>query len=154
VRPDDGRRLPALLARAYDALKAVDPGLTMISSVSPRGNDNCRAKDNRSTSPVRFIHDTGVAYRALHRDRPVFDEFGIHIYPRQPIDSIARGYQWPKIGFSNFARRSSRPSGTRSPTPRSLWPGRSREDNRASRRGGASARPPRRTRRTARASSA
>jgi hypothetical protein len=93
-----------LLARAYDALHAANPGITVVSSVSPRGNDDCRARDNRSTSPVRFIHDMGAAYRALHRDRPIFDEFGIHLYPNQPTDSVERGYQWPKIGPANLDR--------------------------------------------------
>ena len=76
-----------VLAKAYDALHAVNPDITVITSVSPRGNDACKAKNNRSTSPVRFIHDMGVAYKALHRRTPVFDEFGIHIYPNQPTDS-------------------------------------------------------------------
>jgi hypothetical protein len=93
-----------VLARAYDALHAVNPDISVISSVSPRGNDNCHARNNRSTSPVRFIHDMGVAYKALHRDRPAFDDFGIHLYPNQPTDSIERGYQWPKIGASNLDR--------------------------------------------------
>jgi len=93
-----------LLARGYDRLKAVNPDITVISSVSPRGNDDCHASNNRSTSPVRFIHDMGIAFQALHRNRPAFDEFGIHLYPNQPTDSIDRGYQWPKIGASNLDR--------------------------------------------------
>jgi hypothetical protein len=93
-----------ILAKAYDALHSVNPDIVVITSVSPRGNDACDAKNNRSTSPVRFIHDMGVAYKALHRDRPAFDEFGIHIYPNQSTDSIAKGYQWPKIGASNLDR--------------------------------------------------
>ncbi|MBA3717940.1 MAG: hypothetical protein H0W87_06925 [Actinobacteria bacterium] len=93
-----------VLAKSYDALHAVNPNLTVITSVSPRGNDACAARNNRSTSPVRFIHDMGVAYQAMHRDRPAFDEFGIHIYPNQSTDSIAKGYQWPKIGASNLDR--------------------------------------------------
>jgi hypothetical protein len=93
-----------ILAKAYDALHAANPNIEVLTSVSPRGNDNCDARNNRSTSPVRFIHDMGVAYRAMHRTRPAFDEFGIHIYPNQATDSIAKGYQWPKIGASNLDR--------------------------------------------------
>jgi hypothetical protein len=93
-----------VLAKAYDALHAANPTITVITSVSPRGNDACDASSNRSTSPVRFIHDMGVAYQALHRDRPIFDEFGIHIYPNESTDSIAKGYQWPKVGASNLDR--------------------------------------------------
>jgi hypothetical protein len=93
-----------LLAKGYDALKAVNPDITVISSVSPRGNDDCHASNNRSTSPVRFIRDMGAVFRRLGRNRPAFDEFGIHLYPNQPTDSIDRGYQWPKIGASNLDR--------------------------------------------------
>ena len=46
----------------------------------------------------------GGAFRALHRKSPLFDEFGIHIYPNQATDSIAKGYQWPKVGASNLDR--------------------------------------------------
>lgn len=93
-----------ILAKAYDALHAANPNITVITSVSPRGNDACEATSNRSTSPVRFIHDMGEAFHAMHRDRPIFDEFGIHIYPNESTDSIAKGYQWPKIGASNLDR--------------------------------------------------
>ena len=93
-----------LLARGYDALKSVDPDITVISSVSPRGNDDCKARSNISISPVRFIRDMGRAFTALHRDRPAFDEFGVHLYPNQPTDSAEKGYQWPKIGISNLDR--------------------------------------------------
>ena len=111
-QPQFGARCKALaggayvrvLAKAYDALHAVNPDIVVLTSVSPRGNDNCDARNNRSTSPVRFIHDMGVAYRTLRRTDPLFDQFGIHIYPNQPTDSIAKGYQWPKVGASNLDR--------------------------------------------------
>jgi hypothetical protein len=93
-----------LLAQAYDALKAVDPRIVVISSVSPRGNDNCRAPNNVSTSPVRFIRDMGAAYRKLGRTWPLFDEFGQHVYPNQPVDSLTKGYGWPNIGIPNLDR--------------------------------------------------
>jgi hypothetical protein len=93
-----------LLARSYDALKAIDRSINVISSVSPRGNDDCKARSNISISPVRFIRDMGRAYTALGRDRPLFDHFGIHLYPSQPTNSIAKGYQWPNIGTGNLDR--------------------------------------------------
>jgi len=99
-----GETYMRLLTRGYDALKAVNPHITVISSVSPRGNDDCKARSNVSTSPVRFVRDMGNAYRALARNRPAFDEFGIHLYPNQPTDSIEKGYQWPKVGASNLDR--------------------------------------------------
>jgi hypothetical protein len=99
-----GEAYARILAKAYDALHAVNNDIRVITSVSPRGNDNCEARSNRSTSPVRFIHDMGIAYRALNRSRPIFDQFGVHIYPNQSTDSIAKGYQWPKVGASNLDR--------------------------------------------------
>ena len=67
---DTGKPLAAaqylpVLAASYDALKAVDPTINVIGvGLSPRGNDQPLAKSNRSRSPVRFLHDLGVAYRA------------------------------------------------------------------------------------------
>jgi hypothetical protein len=46
----------------------------------------------------------GVAYRALHRDRPIFDEFGIHLYPNQPTDALYKRYLWPAIGAGTLGR--------------------------------------------------
>ena len=110
-----------VLAKAHDALHAVNPDITVITSVSPRGNDACDAKNNRSTSPVRFINAMGAAYKAMHRTTPAFDEFGIHIYPNQSTDSIAKGYQWPKVGASNLDRLKQALwdafSGTAQPVP-------------------------------------
>ncbi len=93
------------LAAAYDAVKAVDPTLTVVGGVlSSRGNDDPHASSNASTSPVRFIQSLGVAYRASRRIRPLMDEFGYHAYPRSNQDSLARGLDWPNAGFSNLAR--------------------------------------------------
>ena len=69
-----------LLARTYDAMKAVDPGVFIDGgSVSPRGID--RPGTGRDThSPTAFITDMGIAYRALHRNRPIMDGFAFHPY--------------------------------------------------------------------------
>ena len=57
-----------VLAQSYDALKSVDPTINVIGlGLSPRGNDQPVAPSNSSRSPVRFLHDLGVAYRASHR---------------------------------------------------------------------------------------
>jgi hypothetical protein len=94
-----------LLARAYDALKAVDPTIRVIGvGLSPRGNDRPDAKNNISTSPVRFIHDMGVAYRRSGRNLPIMDLFGFHSYPRFDSDPLARGYAWPNAGITNLDR--------------------------------------------------
>jgi hypothetical protein len=70
----------ALLARTYDALKAVSPSVRVYGgALSPRGSD--RPAGTRPThSPTKFIQDLGVAYRAGGRARPVMDGFAIHPY--------------------------------------------------------------------------
>jgi hypothetical protein len=93
------------LADAYDDLKAVDPTLVVIGGVlSSRGNDDAAAATNASRSPLRFIHDLGIAYGKSKRTKPIMDEFGFHAYPRSNRDSLARGLQWPGAGFANLAR--------------------------------------------------
>jgi hypothetical protein len=69
-----------LLARAYDAMKAVDKDVFINGgSVSPRGID--RAGTGRDThSPTAFITDMGSAYRAMKRAKPIMDGFSFHPY--------------------------------------------------------------------------
>ena len=69
-----------LLARTYDAIKAVDRGVFVLGgSVSPRGID--RPGSGRDThSPTAFITDMGTAYRALNRRRPIMDGLSFHPY--------------------------------------------------------------------------
>jgi hypothetical protein len=70
----------ALLARTYDALKAVSPQINVIGgAVSPRGAD--RANSVRQThSPTTFLRDFGLAYRRSHRALPIMDTLVIHPY--------------------------------------------------------------------------
>ena len=72
--------------------------------LSPRGNDNPYARNNISRSPVRFLHDLGVAYRASGRTRPLMDEFAYHPYPAKNTDTPEVGYPWPNAGLSNLDR--------------------------------------------------
>jgi hypothetical protein len=71
-----------MLARTYDALKAVSPHIQVIGgALAPRGSD--RPGTKRDThSPTRFIEDLGAAYRASHRSKPIMDAFSIHPYMR------------------------------------------------------------------------
>jgi hypothetical protein len=104
-KPASGAAYEPLLAASYDALKATDPSINVIGfGLSPRGNDNPFAKDNVSISPVRFLHDVGVAYRASKRTKPVMDELGFHPYPNQNSDPPLKGYPWPKAGVPNLDR--------------------------------------------------
>ena len=69
-----------LLARSYDAVKTVEPGVQVLGgALSPRGAD--RAGGSRPThSPTAFIRDLGAAYRASGRRRPFMDAFAFHPY--------------------------------------------------------------------------
>jgi hypothetical protein len=70
----------SLLARAYDAMKAVSSDVTVLGgAVSPRGGDV--AGGIRPThSPTVFIQDMGEAYLASGRTAPIMDGFAFHPY--------------------------------------------------------------------------
>lgn len=98
-------RFGRLLAAAYDALKAVDAGITVVGvGLSPRGNDRPFAKSNVSTSPVRFLAALGRWYRASGRTRPLMDGFSHHPYPALATDPLGFVYAWPHAGFTNLDR--------------------------------------------------
>lgn len=93
------------LAAAYDVLKGVDPENTVIGvGLSPRGNDRPEAKNNISTSPVRFLRALGEWYRRSGRTKPLMDAFSFHPYPNEATDPLARGYAWPNAGFVDLDR--------------------------------------------------
>jgi hypothetical protein len=99
------RAFGPFLAAGYDALEAVDPDLTVVGvGLSPRGNDRPLARNNVSTSPVRFLAALGQWYRTSGRDRPLMDGFSFHPYPNLATDPLARGYPWPNAGFVNLDR--------------------------------------------------
>jgi len=95
----------AAMAACYDALKAVDPGITVIAfGLSPRGNDDFDAVSNVSHSPIRFMQEVGEAYRQSGRTKPIADDVSIHCYPNVNTDAPSVGYLWPKVGCINFDR--------------------------------------------------
>ncbi len=106
----DGKAVAAaqylpVLAGSYDALKAVDPTINVIGvGLSPRGNDQPFGKSNRSRSPVRFLHELGVAYRASHRTKPLMDELAYHPYPQASQGPPSVRYAWPTAGLANLDR--------------------------------------------------
>ncbi len=70
----------SLLARTYDALKAVDPSIQVLGgAVSPRGGD-VPGTGRDTHSPTMFIRDMGAAYRASGRTLPIMDAFAFHPY--------------------------------------------------------------------------
>ena len=69
-----------LLARSYDAIKAVAPNVEVIGGgLAARGTDRPRGK-RPTHSPTTFIRDLGDAYRASGRSVPLMDAFSIHVY--------------------------------------------------------------------------
>src|SRR5919197_1896626 len=81
-----------LLARTYDALKAVSSKIVVLGgAVSPRGGDV--ADSIRPThSPTAFLTDLGTAYRASGRTKPIMDALAIHPYEDNssiaPVDGV------------------------------------------------------------------
>ena len=70
----------SLLAKTYDAIKAVSKDTTVYGgAVSPRGSDN-PSGSRQTHSPTAFIRDLGAAYRASGRTKPIMDAFSIHVY--------------------------------------------------------------------------
>jgi hypothetical protein len=93
------------LAAAYDVLKGVDPEISVVGvGLSPRGNDRPEARNNISTSPVRFLRALGAWYRRSGRTLPLMDGFSFHPYPNEATDPLERGYAWPNAGFVNLDR--------------------------------------------------
>ena len=93
------------LAAAYDTLKGIDPDISVLGvGLSPRGNDRPTARNNISTSPVRFLRSLGAWYRKSGRTAPLMDGFSFHPYPNEATDPLERGYQWPNAGFANLDR--------------------------------------------------
>jgi hypothetical protein len=92
-----------LLARTYDALKAVDPRLRVWGgALAPRGSD--RPEGTRHTSsPTAFLQALGTAYRASGRTLPVMDGLAFHPYP----DNSAQSPDFPHprsttIGLADY----------------------------------------------------
>jgi len=99
------RTFGPFLAAGYDALKSVDPAISVVGvGLSPRGNDRPTAKSNVSTSPVRFLAALGGWYRSSGRTRPLMDGLSFHPYPNAATDPLERGYAWPNAGFVNLDR--------------------------------------------------
>ena len=94
-----------LLSEAYDVLKIVDPGLTIIGgSLAARGGDNPDAS-RKTHSPTRFIEDLAAAARASGRTRPFLDILSLHPYPPNSSVPPTVGYgDSTSIGIEDYPR--------------------------------------------------
>ncbi len=92
-----------LLARCYDTLKPARPRVNLMTDTSPRGNDNPYAVSNASHSPGLFVRKLGEAYRAMGRQRPLFDNVGHHPYGDFSLESpFARHPNTGSIGQGDY----------------------------------------------------
>ena len=94
-----------LLAKTYDAIKAVDPTVTVWGgALAPRGGD--RPGGIRPTSsPTAFLQAMGNAYRSSGRTLPVMDGLAIHPYP----DNSSQSPDFPhprstSIGLADYGK--------------------------------------------------
>ena len=100
--------------------QALDPLVRVITSISPRGNDNPRARSNISHSARNFIKEMGRAYRRSHRRARIFDAWGQNVY-----GSTSKERPWARhrldIGEGDYTRLLSclrrAFGGTRQPVP-------------------------------------
>jgi Bacterial Ig domain len=94
-----------LLAQSYDAIKSVRPDATVAGGALDSAGTDDPAAARPAHSPLTFIRDMGVAYRASHRARPIMDVFDEHVYqdnsslpPSMPHPSS------PAIGEADYQR--------------------------------------------------
>jgi hypothetical protein len=84
----------SLLAKSYDALKAVSPTIDVIGgALGPRGID--RPGTGKDThSPTVFIADLAAAFKATQRTERIMDAFDMHAY--EDNSSLPPSFEHPK----------------------------------------------------------
>ena len=70
----------ALLAACYGPLQTVRPGVNVIATVAPRGNDDPQSRGALGIPPADFVRGLGAAYRASGRPVKTFDTFALNAY--------------------------------------------------------------------------
>jgi hypothetical protein len=96
------RDYTGLLARTYDALKAVSPKIKVYGgNLAPRGFDD--AESPRPThSPSAFIRDMGTAFRESGRTKPVMDVFALHPYNTRSSIPPGQPHTGTSLGFGDY----------------------------------------------------
>jgi hypothetical protein len=94
----------SLLARTYDAVKAVRPTMPVIGgALSPHGGDNPGGA-RPTHSPTVFIQDLGTSYRASGRTTPIMDVFSIHPYGDSSSQAPTVVHNSTSIGLADYPR--------------------------------------------------
>jgi hypothetical protein len=70
----------ALLAACYGPLQTVRPGVDVIATVAPRGNDDPQSHGALGIPPADFVRAMGAAYRTSGRPVKIFDTFALNAY--------------------------------------------------------------------------
>ena len=98
------RAYERLLARSYDAIKAVSPKVEVIGGgLAARGAD--RPNGKRPThSPTAFIRDLGAAYRESGRSRPLMDAFSMHVYGESSRVPPTHAHLGTSIGIADYGK--------------------------------------------------
>jgi hypothetical protein len=107
--PDGTSAAPAaymqLLGRCWDVLHAARPGVNVIMTTSPSGNDDPMAVSNVSHAPGTFIRKMGAAFRTSGRSRPLFDTVGHNPYGTSSGEPPARQHLFPShVGMGDLDR--------------------------------------------------
>jgi hypothetical protein len=92
----------SLLARTYDALKAVSTKIKVYGgNLAPRGFED--ADSPRPThSPTQFIRDMGAAYRASGRTKPIMDVFALHPYQTRSTIPPGQPHTGTSLGIGDY----------------------------------------------------
>jgi hypothetical protein len=105
--PDGASAAPAayaaLLARCWDVLHAIRPGVNVIAASSPRGNDRPLASAP-SHSPGAWYRAVGRAYRASGRTRPILDTVGHNPYPDTSAERPWALHATTSIGEGDYGK--------------------------------------------------
>jgi hypothetical protein len=92
----------SLLARTYDALKAVSPKIKVYGgNLAPRGFED-PASPRPTHSPTQFIRDMGTAYRASGRTKPIMDVFALHPYQTRAAIPPGQPHTGTSLGFGDY----------------------------------------------------
>jgi hypothetical protein len=98
------RDYTALLAKTYDALKAVNPRIDVYGgNLAPRGFDD-PGTPRPTASPTTFIRGMGTAYRASGRTKPIMDVFSLHPYQTRSSIPPGQPHTGSSLGFGDYEK--------------------------------------------------
>ncbi len=94
-----------LLARTYDAIKAVAPGVEVIGGALAHSGTDRPGTGRDTHSPAQFILDMGTAYRTSHRSKPIMDAFAYHPYmERANLPPVFRHVQSKTLTIADYGK--------------------------------------------------